>query len=251
VSEPSAKPERLQKILARAGIASRRHAEELIDVGHVTVNGRVAKLGDSALPTDEVRVGGKLVSRPGQHLTFALYKPRGVVTTAIDEFGRKNVLDILPRVPGLHPVGRLDRNSEGLLILTTDGDLTLELTHPRFEHEKEYRVWTKPEPTSADLELIWKGVQLEDGFARPKALRSLPGGALIVLTEGKKHQVRRMFEAVGLEVTRLQRRRIGGLELEELRPGEYRELGPGELERLRNPKYIVKHGGFESRKGRV
>ncbi len=232
--------ERLQKILARAGVASRRHAEELIKTGRVTVNGTVATLGQSASESDLIALDNKPILRGGQHVTFALYKPRGIVTTASDEFGRRNVLELVPEAPGLHPVGRLDRNSEGLLILTTDGDLTLELTHPRYEHEKEYRLWSDPEPTDEQLEEIWNGIDLDDGFAQPKALRSAPGGALIVLTEGRNRQVRRMFEAVGVEVVRLQRRRIGALELEELRPGEYRELGPDDIERLRDLNYRVR-----------
>lgn len=233
-------PERLQKILARAGVASRRHAEELIRAGRVSVNGTLATLGQSADETDLIAVDNQPVLRGAQHVTYALYKPRGIVTTADDEFGRRNVLELVPQAPGLHPVGRLDRHSEGLLILTTDGDLTLELTHPRYQHEKEYRVWTDPEPTDEDLELIWEGVDLEDGFAKPVALKSAAKGALIVLAEGRNRQVRRMFEAVGLEVTRLQRRRIGALELEELRPGDYRELGPDDIERLRAHNYRVR-----------
>ena len=233
-------PERLQKILARAGIASRRHAEELITAGRVTVNGALATLGQSASETDLIALDGEPILRGAQHVTYALYKPRGIVTTADDELGRRNVLELVPEAPGLHPVGRLDRNSEGLLILTTDGDLTLELTHPRYQHEKEYRVWTDPEPSDEDLEQIWGGVDLEDGFAKPVALKSAANGALIVLAEGRNRQVRRMFEAVGLEVTRLQRRRIGALELEELRPGDYRELDPNDIERLRAHNYRVR-----------
>jgi 23S rRNA pseudouridine2605 synthase len=232
--------ERLQKILARAGVASRRHAEELIKAGRVSVNGVVATLGQSASETDLIAVDDKPILRGAQHVTFALYKPRGIVTTASDEFGRRNVLELVPEAPGLHPVGRLDRNSEGLLILTTDGDLTLELTHPRYQHEKEYRVWTDPEPTDEQLEEIWEGVDLDDGFAKPIALKSSPKGALIVLGEGRNRQVRRMFEAVGLEVVRLQRRRIGALELEELRPGDYRELNADDIERLRAHNYRVR-----------
>ena len=133
-------PERLQKLLSRAGIASRRGSEALIKAGRVTVNGKRAELGSSASDADEVRVDGQPIEQNQAHVTFALHKPRGVVTTANDEFGRTNVLELVPDVRGLHPVGRLDRDSEGLLILTTDGNLTLQLTHPRFEHEKEYRV---------------------------------------------------------------------------------------------------------------
>jgi 23S rRNA pseudouridine2605 synthase len=225
-------PERLQKLIARAGLTSRRGAEELLRSGRVTVNGRRATLGDSALETDDVRVDGQALEFEAAPVTFALHKPRGVVTTASDEFGRENVLELVPEVRGLHPVGRLDRDSEGLLILTTDGDLTLKLTHPRFEHEKEYRVWTDAQPTRHDLETLRRGVQLEDGLARAISAELADDGAVIVLNEGRNRQVRRMFEALGLRVQRLQRRRIGALHLADLRLREWRVLDARDLEKL-------------------
>ncbi|NJK45462.1 MAG: rRNA pseudouridine synthase [Pleurocapsa sp. SU_196_0] len=227
--------ERLQKLIARAGIASRRGAEDLLKAGRVRVNGRVAKLGDSALESDDVRVDGQALTLEVGHVTFALHKPRGVVTTASDEFGRMNVLELVPDVRGLHPVGRLDRDSEGLLILTTDGDLTLKLTHPRFEHEKEYRVWTDPMPTRRDLETLRRGVQLEDGLAVADSAALAEDGAVIVLREGRNRQVRRMFEAIGLHVVRLQRRRIGAFNLADLQLREWRELNARDLEKLLKP----------------
>ena len=225
-------PERLQKLLSRAGIASRRGAEALIKAGRVTVNGKRAELGSSASDADDVRVDGQPLEQNLAHVTFALHKPRGVVTTANDEFGRTNVLELVPDVRGLHPVGRLDRDSEGLLILTTDGNLTLQLTHPRFEHEKEYRVWTDAQPTKADMDQLRRGVLLEDGLARAETVTNVDGGAVIVLLEGRNRQVRRMFEALGLRVERLQRRRIGALQLADLQLREWRELTSRELEKL-------------------
>jgi 23S rRNA pseudouridine2605 synthase len=227
--------ERLQKLIARAGIASRRGAEDLLKAGRVKVNGRVAQLGDSALESDDVRVDGQALTLEAGHVTFALHKPRGVVTTANDEFGRMNVLELVPDVRGLHPVGRLDRDSEGLLILTTDGDLTLKLTHPRFEHEKEYRVWTDPTPTRRDLETLRRGVHLEDGLAVADSAALAEDGAVIVLREGRNRQVRRMFEAIGLRVVRLQRRRIGAFNLADLQLREWRELNARDLEKLLKP----------------
>jgi 23S rRNA pseudouridine2605 synthase len=222
-------PERLQKLLARAGVASRRSSEKLLLEGRVLVNGQVASLGQSAEATDQIVVDGQPLEFAQEQVSFMLYKPRGVVTSAADEYGRQNVLELVPQVPGLHPVGRLDRASEGLLILTTDGDLTLHLTHPRYHHEKEYRVWTDPEPTNAQLETLWQGVELEDGFAKPNALEAARDGCRMVLLEGRKHQVRRMVAAVGLEVVRLMRTRIGQLRIGDLRPGEWRELEPQDL----------------------
>jgi 23S rRNA pseudouridine2605 synthase len=230
--------ERLQKIMARAGIASRRKAEELIARGRVRVNGVVAKLGDSAEETDSITVNGTPVMRGGAHVTFALNKPRGVVTTASDDLGRENVLDLVPEVAGLHPVGRLDRESEGLLLLTTDGDLTLHLTHPRYEHEKEYRVWTDREATTKELSALRTGVQLEDGSAKAVSVERLEGGAMIVLREGRNRQVRRMFEAIGLDVLKLKRVRVGAQKLGDLRVAEWRVLDEWEVDRLRgvNPQ---------------
>ncbi len=225
--------ERLQKLLAKAGIASRRAAEKMLLEGRVTVNGVVATLGQSALETDDIQADGKKLEFLDKHVSFALYKPRGVVTSAADELGRQGVLELVPKVAGLHSVGRLDRASEGLLILTTDGALTLELTHPRYHHEKEYRVWTDPTPSTEQLEALWKGVMLEDGMALPYGLYDAKDGLRMVLLEGRKHQVRRMVAAVGLEVLRLMRTRIGTLQIHDLRPGEWRELNAADLKALR------------------
>lgn len=225
--------ERLQKLLARAGVASRRRAEELIESGRVTVNGRVAGLGDRASWSDDVRVDGAALSRPTEHVTYLLHKPAGYVTTVSDEHGRSTVMELVPPHPGLHPVGRLDKESEGLLLLTTDGALTLSLTHPRFEHEKEYLVLTAPaEVTDAALARLTGGLTLEDGPARAVGATRAPGGAVIVLTEGRKRQVRRMLAEVGYDTVRLVRTRVGGLLLGDLAVGEHRALRPDEVRRL-------------------
>lgn len=231
--------ERLQKRLARAGVASRRAAEELIKAGRVTVNGQPAQLGQSVTEHDELRLDGQLIqTEAAPHVTYALYKPRGYLTTAHDEFGRRNVLDAMPAVPGLHPVGRLDRDSEGLLILTTDGDLTLTLTHPRYGHEKAYRAWTDGQPTQEELNTLIDGVELEDGLAQARSASPATNGAFIVLAEGRNRQVRRMLEAIGHHVGRLMRYRVGGLWLGNLDVGEYRELTQRDLHDLLHPESV-------------
>ncbi|MEW6422448.1 MAG: pseudouridine synthase [Deinococcota bacterium] len=234
--------ERLQKRLARAGVASRRAAEELITAGRVTINGEVAALGRTVRPDDEVRVDGRLIEAAGQEsVTFLLYKPAGYVTTASDEYGRRNVLSAMPPVPGLHAVGRLDKDSEGLLLLTTDGQLTLTLTHPRYGHEKAYRVWTAGQPAAAELRALEAGIELSDGPARAISARPARGGAFVTLTEGRNRQVRRMLDAVGYPVHRLLRYRVGGLWLGDLEPGEYRPLSPRDLRDLLNPAQVPRH----------
>lgn len=227
--------ERLQKLLSRAGVASRRKAEGLILEGRVTVNGRVAQLGERAAREDEVRVDGRPVSLEREHVSFLLHKPAGVVSSVSDEHGRRTVLDLLPGVPGLHPVGRLDMDSEGLLVVTTDGDLTLRLTHPRYAHEKEYRLWCdRGTVDKGALARLRKGVELEDGPASAVAARAVEGGCVLVLTEGRNRQARRMLEAVGYRVRRLRRTRVGSLRLGDLPPGRYRRLEDDEVTRLRD-----------------
>lgn len=235
-AHPSHSPsgERLQKVLARAGVASRRAAEDLIAAGRVAVNGQTAGLGARVQAGDVVTLDGEPIQAPSRHVTYMLHKPAGFVTTASDELGRQTVLDAMPPVAGLHPVGRLDKDSEGLLILTTDGDLTMRLTHPRFEHEKVYRVWSDPAPSDYELAALRRGVELEEGFARAE-VEAAEGGALALLREGRKRQVRRMFAAVGCPVYRLLRYRVGGLWLGDLAAGEFAELGQQELGWLLQP----------------
>ncbi|MBX3139444.1 MAG: rRNA pseudouridine synthase [Trueperaceae bacterium] len=231
--EESLAGERVQRLIARTGIASRRGAEDLIRRGRVRINGRVAQLGDRAERGDDVRVDGKQVGEPQEHVTYVLNKPAGYVTTARDERGRATVFDLLPPTPGLHSVGRLDRDSEGLLLLTTDGDLTLRLTHPRYELEKEYRVWTKEgRLDGVTLKKLLVGIELEDGVAAARSVRPAPGGAVVVLTEGRKREVRRLFKALGYPVERLVRVRVGTVKLGDLASGAFRELGEKELRSL-------------------
>ncbi|HZJ08220.1 MAG TPA: pseudouridine synthase [Trueperaceae bacterium] len=225
--------ERLQKLLARAGVASRRKAEELISAGRVSVNGLTARLGDRAAADDDVRLDGEPLLATGRPVTYLLNKPPGYVTTANDERGRPTVFELVPRAPGLHAVGRLDLESEGLLLLTTDGELTLRLTHPRYGHEKEYRVWCdQGELAPAATARLTAGVILEDGLARALAAQPAAGGALIVLGEGRKRQVRRMVTAVGYDVARLQRTRVAGLELGDVGLGEWRTLDLSDFKAL-------------------
>ncbi|GGJ60283.1 pseudouridine synthase [Deinococcus aquiradiocola] len=235
----SGEPERLQKFLARSGVASRRAAEDLIRSGRVSVNDLPATLGMSVGPQDEVRVDGELIGGHVEHVTYMLYKRRGVLTTVSDEKGRPTVLDGFRDVPGLHPVGRLDRDSEGLLLLTTDGDLTLRLTHPRYGHEKVYRAWIDGgAPSDEVLDALEDGIELEDGVTAPARVDRAGVGVYVTITEGRNRQVRRMLDAVGHAVTRLVRVRVGGLWLEDLRPGEARQLDERDLHDLLNPGLV-------------
>lgn len=244
-TNPASQPERLQKYLARAGVASRRHAETLMRDGRVRVNGQPAtEPGIKILPgMDEVRVDGRLVSLPVSKVYVALHKPAGVVTTASDPQGRQMVLDLLPdtlRAQRLFPVGRLDLDSEGLLLLTNDGDFALRLTHPRYEQEKEYHALVRGRPIPASLEPLRRGLLLP-GETRPTAparARSLRPGEhettwlTVTLREGRKRQVRRMLAAVGYPVVRLVRVRVGPLNLGDLQPGQWRFLTAEEVARL-------------------
>ncbi|MCZ7574145.1 MAG: rRNA pseudouridine synthase [Ardenticatenaceae bacterium] len=246
--------ERLQKALARAGVAARRKSEELIKQGRVTVNGRVvSELGTKIDPeSDEVRVDGERVRLDGvPEQTFALYKPRGVVSTTSDELGRRTVLDLLPaaRTMRLFPVGRLDAETEGLILLTNNGRLANRLTHPRYEHEKEYRVKVFGVPSDENLERLRKGVPLEEGKTLPARIsieraEDENTWLRVILREGKKRQIRRMFEIIGHPVRRLIRVRMGPIELGALKPGESRELTAEEYDDLaagrRSPARMTK-----------
>jgi 23S rRNA pseudouridine2605 synthase len=231
--------ERLQRILARAGYGSRRACEVLIVEGRVTLNGTVATLGDRADPVeDEVRVDGLEVNLDPNVKYYALHKPPGVVTTMRDPQGRPDIRGFLPEGPRVFPVGRLDRDTEGLLLLTNDGDLANALTHPRFGVEKEYLAEVEGVPTPKHIGQLRRGVELEDGDAVAKnarvAGRSGDRGAVrLVMTEGRKREVRRLLAAVGLPVTRLVRVRVGPIRLGGLPPGERRELTHDEVVALR------------------
>ncbi len=234
--------ERLQKIMAQAGLGSRRACEEIISGGRVRVNGQVVQLGDKADPRrDEIRVDGAVLPRSEAPVYIALYKPRGVVTSADDEFSRRTVLDLVPTDVRLYPVGRLDIDSEGLVLLTNDGELANSLTHPRFGHDKEYRILVSQRPDEAQLEAFRHGVVMSDGYrTAPVQVRiDAPMGKgawlSLVLREGRKRQIRETCSQVGLHVVRLVRLRIGTLELGGLKPGEWRRLAPGEVRALKNP----------------
>ncbi|MGD9793340.1 MAG: pseudouridine synthase [Acidimicrobiia bacterium] len=226
--------ERLQKVLARLGYGSRRACEELIADGRVSVYGQVADLGRRVeIETDLVEVDGKGVSvKPGL-VYYLLNKPAGVVTTAADTHGRAIVVDMVPPEPRVFPVGRLDLETEGLLLLTNDGELTHRLTHPSFGVDKEYLVQVSGEPTKATLRTLRTGVELEDGITAPaKVSLQAPDLLRLVIHEGRNRQVRRMCEAVGHPVIRLVRTRIGPLRDTQLKPGQWRELDQSEVRAL-------------------
>jgi 23S rRNA pseudouridine2605 synthase len=228
--------ERLQRALARAGFGSRRSAEELIEAGRVTVNGKVATIGDKVdVTTDVVTVRGATVNLDPRVRYLALHKPSGVVTTMHDPQGRPDIRSLLPADGArVFPVGRLDRDSEGLLLAMNDGDLANALTHPRYEVEKEYLVEVAGTPAGRHLSALRAGVALDDGPARARSVRVVdtrPDRAQlsIVMTEGKKREIRRMLQTLDLPVTRLLRVRIGPVRLGGLAPTEHRELTPDEL----------------------
>ncbi|HEX6130619.1 MAG TPA: pseudouridine synthase [Actinomycetota bacterium] len=231
--------ERLQRALARAGFGSRRACEALILEGKVRVNGRVAVIGDRVDATrDSVQLDGVGVNLDPNVRYYAVHKPAGVVTTMRDPQGRPDVRTLLPpEGPRVFPVGRLDRDSEGLLLLTNDGDLANRLTHPRHGVEKEYLVEVEGRPTSRHVARLRQGVELEDGPARAAGARLVDaradrGQLRVVMTEGRKREVRRILAAVGLPVRRLVRVRIGPIALAGLAPGERRELTPDEVRAL-------------------
>lgn len=227
--------ERLQKTMAAAGVASRRASEELIAAGRVTVNGEVAQLGRKIDPTaDVVEVDGERINVDPDRVYVMLNKPRGVITTADDPEGRPAVVDLINLPQRLFPIGRLDQDTEGLLLLTNDGDLAHALMHPSFEVERVY-VALVPGPVRGKvLGQLREGVDLEDGVARPKRVRLLEeerSKALleIVMTEGRKREIRRMLGALGLHVERLARVAYGSVELGDLRQGKWRFLSHAEI----------------------
>jgi 23S rRNA pseudouridine2605 synthase len=225
---------RLQKVLARAGFGSRRVCDDLIADGRVVVNGEIAELGRRIdAETDRVEVDGVAVSvRPGL-VYYLLNKPSGVVTTADDPQGRPTVVGLVPDDPRVFPVGRLDIDTEGLLLLTNDGDLTHRLTHPSFGVEKEYFAQVDGDPSPAELRKLREGVALDDGVTAPaKASTPSPGVLRITIHEGRNRQVRRMCDAIGHPVRRLVRTRIGPLSDRSLAPGDWRPLTLDEVRAL-------------------
>ncbi len=225
--------ERVQKFLSSAGVASRRKAEEFIASGQVLINGRKARLGDKVDPEkDMVKVYGKIVKPAENKIYIALNKPAGVVVSKKDPKRRKTVFDLLPAElrSKVWNIGRLDFDTEGLIILTNDGDLTQQLAHPKYEHDKEYEVTTQERPDDSQLEKLREGVEIATGTTYPAQIKTRDGKVRIIIHEGKKRQVRRMFSAVGLTVTNLKRLRINKLQLpKDLPAGQYREIKKEEI----------------------
>lgn len=233
--------ERLQKVIAHAGIASRRKAEQLIEEGHVRVNGKVVKeLGIKVTSSDKVEVDGVPLERE-EPIYFMLYKPRGVISSVNDDKGRKVVTDFFPMIEQrIYPVGRLDYDTSGLLILTNDGEFANTLMHPSNQIDKVYVAKVKGIPTKEALKALERGVRLEDGKTAPAKVKmhtvdKKKQTAIVEITihEGRNRQVRRMFEAVGNPVLKLKRERYGFLTLQGLKVGDARELSPHEVKQLR------------------
>jgi 23S rRNA pseudouridine2605 synthase len=232
---------RLQKVIADRGVASRRAAEALITEGRVRVNGDlITTLGSRVAGDAHIEVDGRLIAAPSAHRYVLLYKPIGIVSTASDEHGRRTVVDHVGARERLYPVGRLDTDSEGLLLLTNDGTWAQRALHPSFGHEREYDVAVEGDLTDEALARLQRGIPLEEGIARAVRItvRSRSRGLSrlsMVLRTGWKRQVRRMCSAVGLKVSRLVRVRMGPLELGRLRPGEFRDLTKKEIEAMTSP----------------
>ncbi|MEW6521986.1 MAG: pseudouridine synthase [Bacillota bacterium] len=233
--------QRLHKIMAQAGLGSRRHCEDIISQGRVKVNGHVvSRPGTQADPElDEIRVDGVLLQEVPRHKTYImLHKPGGYLTSRRDPRGRRVVMDLLPPLEHpVYPVGRLDYDASGLLLMTNDGDLAFALTHPSREVPKTYLVDVTGHPSRPALTALRRGVTLADGPTAPARVRvveELENATVLSITihEGRKHQVKRMCRAVGHEVVRLKRVRLGPLNLGELNPGQWRHLAPREVERL-------------------
>jgi len=232
--------ERLQKLIAAAGLASRRQAEDWIKSGRIRVNGRIASLGESADPaTDRIEIDDKPMQAPERKYYVLLNKPSGYVTTLHDPGGRPIISDLVRDIPArLHPVGRLDLTTEGLLLLTNDGELTQRLAHPRHEVEKTYLVRLRGCLSPEAERRLASGVLLEDGLTAPARVDKIRIGAShtwleLTIHEGRNRQVRRMCEAVGYPVSRLKRIRLAFLDLRDVPTGKYRLLSPAEVARLK------------------
>ncbi len=228
--------ERLQKLIAQAGICSRREAEKIILAGRVTVDGKIIReLGAKADTNQKICVDGKPLTFDAEKIYLLLNKPRGYVSTVKDERGRKTVLELLGENfnERVYPVGRLDLNSEGLILLTNDGDLTNALIHPRFEVKKTYRAKISGVLTEEKLDKLRAGVELDDGLTAPAEIYRLDTDLVeITIHEGRNRQVRRMFAAIGCDVKRLRRIKFAGLTLDGLKAGEFRELRAEEVAKL-------------------
>ncbi len=230
---------RLQKFLADCGVASRRKSEELIEQGKVKVNGRVAQIGDKVNPKkDDITVSGKKIIKTKSYTYIMLHKPRGFITTMNDEMGRKCVAELVKDVGArVYPVGRLDRESEGLLLMTNDGEFANAMTHPTKHVPKTYRVTVRPSVTDEQITALTTGIMIEDRMTAPAEVRVLSkeeGRVVleIVLYEGRNRQIRKMCEALGLEVARLKRTAVGSIKLGMLPQGKWRELKEDEVHKL-------------------
>jgi 23S rRNA pseudouridine2605 synthase len=224
-------------------LGSRRACEELIEQGRVSVNGETAKLGQKANPqTDRIAVDGKVLDAQEELVYYALYKPRGIISAVSSPDQRQTVRDLVPAKGHVYPVGRLDVDSEGLMLLTNDGELANRLTHPRFGHEKEYRVLVARQPDSGQVEAWRHGVVLEDGHRTAPAVVQIEGtfgkGAWmrVILKEGRKRQIREMGMLTGLPIVRIIRTRIGTLRVGGMKPGDWRELTPDEVGELKGKR---------------
>lgn len=264
MSQSSRQPERLQKILSRAGLASRRAAEEMIREGRVTVNGEIASLGSKADPAaDFIKLDGKRVVLPASHRYLLLNKPPGYLTTKSDPQGRPTVFDLLPKPlqRGLFPVGRLDFDTEGLLVLTDDGELAHRISHPSHGCSKSYEVKVKGRPSEASIERLRSGIVLSGRRTRPAKIAPVDRSRgrrgietnswwRLELKEGRTRQIRLMFERIGHSVLRLRRVSIGPLNDRRLRKGTFRDLTDEELRRLANTGLPPSARAPRKRKGR-
>ncbi len=234
--------EKLHKVLARVGYGSRRTCESIIVEGRVEVNGKLAQIGARVNPElDEVKVDGHVIGIRPDLVYILLNKPAGYISSVSDPQGRKTVLDLVPLEERIFPVGRLDLESEGLLLLTNDGDLTNLVTHPSHGVEKEYLVQSDRAISDKAISRLRNGVELEDGLTAPaKVGRISPDVIRITIHEGRNRQIRRMYEALGYRVVRLVRTRIGPIRDNSLRPGEWRRLTAGEVVALRNRAFTSK-----------
>ena len=235
-------PERLQKILAQAGYGSRRACEDFISAGRVRVNGQIATLGQKADPAvDKITVDGKPIAAAESLTYIALYKPRNVLSTVESERGddRQTVRDLVDTPGHLYPVGRLDFESEGLVLMTNDGELTNQLTHPRFGHQKEYRVLLAKRPDQDQLEAWRRGVVLEDGYktgpadVRFETAQGKGAWVRVIMGEGRKRQIRETCKQLGLPIVKILRVRIGALRLGNLKPRQWRYLTMQEVDELK------------------
>lgn len=240
---------RLAKFLASAGVASRRASEEIIRAGRVTVEGEtVTDPARDVGPDDDIELDGEPVHHEQERLVYALNKPPGVVSTASDPQGRPTVVSLIPTTARLYPVGRLDIDTTGLILLTNDGDFAHRMTHPRFEVEKTYRARVENPPVrDAAVRSLRQGLPLEDGMSAPAKVRRLSPDTLeITIHEGRKRQIKRMCELIGHPVRRLERVRFGPLGLGDLRPGAFRRLGAAEVQRLLSAAAEARRSGAAS-----